>query len=207
MSGHNHHDHEHEHNHEHCDCHEHEHDHNHEHDHEHDHSHDHEHHDHNHDHDHDHDHDHEHEHDHEHCDCHEHNHSHDHHDHHDHDHNHDHEIRDGVKIERHEGALICSVAFEAPGDYDSVSSRLAKEMSRLADEIDAAGDLVGHIKAYISGDRRGAMLSTTGGDVSIRDSAPNSVTVNLVAIAFVAQEDAFIAKVAAIRTLLGGKSA
>jgi len=72
-------------------------------------------------------------------------------------------------------------------------------MKELADETEAAGDIIGHIKAYISGDRQGAMLSTTGGEVSIRPSTPYEITVNFVAIVFVQDEAGFIKKVAAVQ--------
>ena len=146
---------------------------------------------HNHDHGHDHDHGHEHGHEHGHdcdCGC-------------EHDHNHEieTEIRDGVKIERHEGATICSLDFDADGDYADVKTTMSVIMKELADKIDAAGDIVGHIKGYLSYNKQGVMLSTTGGDVTIRKIDSVRLTINIVAIAFVADEDAFIATVGALR--------
>ena len=108
-------------------------------------------------------------------------------------------MRDGVKIERHEGALICSLDFDADGDYAGVKAILADIMKALAEKIDAAGDIVGHIKAYMSGDRQSAMLSTTAGDVSVRAIDSERLTINIVAIAFVADEDNFVHMVGELR--------
>ena len=113
--------------------------------------------------------DHEHEdHDHE-CGCghHHHNHDHDHeghHHHHDHDHDHhDHEHHhhdEKIEISTHEDATIATVRMALGADRQAAEAQLKSFMRAVAEESEAAGGMVGHIKFFLK-ESQGQMLSMT----------------------------------------------
>lgn len=143
--------------------------------------------------DHEHD-DHEHDHDHkghthaedEECDC-------DDHEHDGHDHEHEHKLANGeVEVNLHEeGALIASGSLTLVGaEVEDISTRLSVALATVAGQVDAAGGLIGHLKATITNSSV-RMLSTTAAEteVSVKLSANSEVLVNVVLIVFMVDQD------------------
>ena len=117
------------------------------------------HHGHHHHHHHDHDHDDD---DHE-CGCgHHHHHDHDHEGHHhDHDHDHEHHHHDEkIEISTHEDATIATVRMSLGTDRQAAEAQLKSFMRAVAEESEAAGGMVGHIKFFLK-ESQGQMLSMT----------------------------------------------
>ncbi|MBR5740306.1 MAG: hypothetical protein IKX81_03315 [Firmicutes bacterium] len=108
--------------------------------------------------DHIHDHDHEHEH-----------HHHDH-DHHDHDHHHHH--HENIEITTHEDAVIASVKMALPGDEKEAEVTLKSFMRAVAEETEALGGTIGHIKFFLK-NSRGTMYSMTDTEDINKKTAPN----------------------------------
>jgi hypothetical protein len=142
------------------------------------------------DHEHEHGHDHEHEHDHEHG----HDHEHEHGGHHHHHHDHDHEdgdsnevvlIDDGrtfLNVIDHEGSIVASYRFTMPGTLDEAKSKLSEFASKLSDDVDAQGGIVGHIKAFARERGNSFRVSVTMHDPDIMDFEGRDVSVEGVAI-------------------------
>ena len=121
-------------------------------------------------------HDHEHHHDHEGECCHGHHHHHHddddhecgcghhhghHHHHHDHDHDHEHHHHDEkIEISTHEDATIATVRMSLGTDRQAAEAQLKSFMRAVAEESEAAGGMVGHIKFFLK-ESQGQMLSMT----------------------------------------------
>jgi len=125
-----------------------------------------------------------------------HDHVHDHdghrHDHSDHDHEHTELANGEVEVNLHEeGAIIASGSLSLSGvDSEDMTNRLAAALQQVAQNIDNAGGMIGHLKATISRtDVR--MLSTTAAEteVSIKLSPSSEVVANVVLIAFMVEPD------------------
>lgn len=133
------------------------------HEHEHHHEHGHEHHHHEHEHDHEHRHGYEHE--------------------HDHEHHHDHDAP--IEITTHENAVIGTVRIRIPGSYEEALEDLKARMAETADEVEAAGGMVGHIKAFAREESRTAMVSIPEpGDVQIKNGSDPGLRCEIANIVF-----------------------
>ena len=145
---------------------------------------------------HDHDHDHEHEdHDHEDECCHDHGHHHHdhddedhecgcgHHHHHDHDHDHEHHHHDEkIEISTHEDATIATVRMALGADRQAAEAQLKSFMRAVAEESEAAGGMVGHIKFFLK-ESQGQMLSMTDlEEIQVKPSAAAEFTAEGVCI-------------------------
>lgn len=117
-----------------------------------------------------------------------HEHDHGHHQVHHHD-DHEHEHRPisetGIEITAHEGAWIGTVRCRIPGDYEDAVTILRERMEREAEEFEASGGLIGHLKAYAREEGRQCMLSITEcGDIQRKETVNASVYVEHAAIIF-----------------------
>lgn len=111
---------------------------------------------------------------HEHC-----NHEHHEHEHCDHGHNHE-----GIESHFHEEAVVCSGNREISGVLESIKEKLVIEIKSLAEWVEAQDGIIGHIKGYVEGGGMGYMLSTTGGEVQIKETQDSKVQVNIATIVF-----------------------
>lgn len=128
-----------------------------------------------------------HEHDHQHEHEHEHHHEHEHEHHHEHEHEHEHtQAPDtGIAISAHEGAQIGTVRCRIPGSYGLALDTLQERMEEEASDIEAAGGMIGHIKASAREESRCCMFSITEcGDTQRKESVCPSVYVEHAAIVF-----------------------
>ncbi|MDR1329658.1 MAG: hypothetical protein LBK23_08670 [Oscillospiraceae bacterium] len=165
------------------------HDHEHTHDHDHDH---HDHHDHGHDHTHGHSHDHSDGHDHTHGHTHEHNHDHEH----DREHQHEHDAIDeleaiapgvaAVASGEHDGAIIISGALKiSTEDPRYARHYVADCLERIAAEVDAAGGVVGHIKAsFVATSADILSVTQPGESVRLARAPETEVKIGVAAIVF-----------------------
>lgn len=96
-----------------------------------------------------------------------------------------------MRVSHHEGALICAMEFTVEGEFDEVKEKLSVQLKSLADWLENNNGIVGHIKSFISGDTRSAMLSNTGFDVYARDYTGGTITVDFAAIVYVENERGF----------------
>lgn len=82
-----------------------------------------------------------------------------------------------------EGATAAAVRFSVPGPQGTAEVYLAGQIKALAADIQAAGGLVGHIKAALTGAPEVSTFSCTGGAVTIgRRTESGACTAELVAI-------------------------
>lgn len=107
-----------------------------------------------------------------------------------------------ITVTRHEGAIICSVERVIAKEYAVVRDALEKEMKILAEWVEDQGGIVGHIKAFLTENAWSSMLSTTGGDVQIKENRTPKVTVNMAVIVFVKDESLLRAKLVAALKML-----
>ena len=116
---------------------------------------------------HDHDHDYGHEHGHAHSHDHDHDHDHDHeHHHHDHEHAHEREIEIGwgtatLESHVHDQASTVSATIHAQSDLGVTFETLVEALRGVAQEVEFAGAIVGHIKAYARSGESFAHASAT----------------------------------------------
>lgn len=171
-------------NHEHC-----HHEHHHEHEHHHDHDdcvHEHTHHDHE-------DCDHDHHHHHEHEDCgHEHHHDHEHEHHHEHSHAHTYDVSGFLTVESHthEGAAVCSFEKKSSFDYDEACEKMSAAISKLRDELNSEGHIIGHLKGFIKQSGEVATFSTVGADITVQKHPQAGAEISFAAIVFGPDEEA-----------------
>lgn len=123
-----------------------------------------------------------------------HDHEHEHHPHeheyHHHEHEHSHETKMGIEITAHESAWIGTVRCRIPGNYAAALDTLQEWMEEEASDIEAAGGLIGHIKAFARENSRSCMLSLTEcGDTQRKESTCPSVYVEHAAIVFGIHKD------------------
>ena len=136
-------------------------------------------------HEHHHGHEHEHEHGHEHVHHHDHDHEHEHRHEHDHEHHHDHGHDSPIEITTHEEAVIGTVRVRIPGSYEEALEDLKTRMAQTADEVEAAGGMVGHIKAFAREEARTAMVSIPEpGDVQIKSGTDPGLRCEVANIVF-----------------------
>ena len=95
------------------------------------------------------------------CGHHHHHHDHDHEGHHHHDHDHEHHHHDEkIEISTHEDATIATVRMSLGTDRQAAEAQLKSFMRAVAEESEAAGGMVGHIKFFLK-ESQGQMLSMT----------------------------------------------
>ena len=125
----------------------------------------------------------EHEHEHgEHCGCghehHEHHHDHDHHGH-DHEHHHHHE---NIEITTHEASVTASVRIVFREELSEAEVLLKSFMRAVAEETEALGGTIGHIKFFLK-ESRGSMFSMTDTEeIQKKDAARTEIRAEGVAI-------------------------
>ena len=135
-------------------------------------------------------HEHEHRHDHEHGYGHEHEYHHEHHHDHEHDHEHHHDHEGPIEITTHEEALIGTVRIRIPGSYEAALEDLKTRMAQTADEVEAAGGMVGHIKAFTREETRTAMISIPEpGDVQVKEGSDPGLHCEIANIVFGIDEE------------------
>ena len=121
-----------------------------------------------------------------------HHHDHEHHDHHGHDHGHEHHHHhhhENIEITTHEDAVIASVKMSLPGDENEAEVTLKNFMRAVAEETEAAGGTIGHIKFFLK-NSRGTMYSMTDTEDINKRSAPGvSLSAEGVAIVLGLTED------------------
>ena len=126
-----------------------------------------------HDHHHEHDHEHHHEHHHEHgeeCGC-----GHDHHEHHHHHH-------EGIEISTHDESVIASVRIEFREERAAAETQLKSFMRAVAEETEALGGTIGHIKFFLK-EANGCMFSMTDTeDIQKKDAQHTEIRAEGVAI-------------------------
>ena len=114
-------------------------------------------------------------------------HDHDHegrHHHHDHDH-HDHEHHqhdEKIEISTHEDATIATVRMSLGTDRQAAEAQLKSFMRAVAEESEAAGGMVGHIKFFLK-ESQGQMLSMTDlEEIQVKPASAAEFTAEGVAI-------------------------
>ncbi|KNZ40223.1 hypothetical protein [Acetobacterium bakii] len=105
-----------------------------------------------------------------------------------HENQHEKYIPEELSITHHENAVIVSAEREISGDYTRIKEALSIGLKSLAGWVENQNGLVGHIKAHLSEKGGSAMLSTTGDEVQIRETANPGVLINLAVIVFVENE-------------------
>ena len=93
------------------------------------------------------------------CCC-EHGHHHDKHNGNDHS-EHEHIHGAAASVSEHDGAVIGSFTWEFEGIYDRCIAEAQSRMTAIAEKTEAAGGMIGHIKAFAEEIGRGCMLSVT----------------------------------------------
>ena len=68
-----------------------------------------------------------------------------HHDHHEHHHHH----HENIEITTHENAVIASVRMSLPGTREEAEAALKTFMRAVAEETEALGGTIGHIKFFL----------------------------------------------------------
>ncbi len=97
---------------------------------------------------------------------------------------------DGITIDFHNNALVCSANRCITGDLEEIKKRLALEAGLLDKWVEEQGGITGHIKAIVSVNGPVCRISATGGEVDIKELSINSLHVSLVAIVFEINEAA-----------------
>ena len=89
----------------------------------------------------------------------------------------------GLHLTHAEGATAATARFALTGARGVAEVELSARIKALAADVSAAGGLVGHIKAALTGAPEVTTFSCTGGAVTVgRRTAPEHYTVELVAI-------------------------
>ncbi|MDR2421158.1 MAG: hypothetical protein LBD49_03515 [Oscillospiraceae bacterium] len=122
------------------------------------------------------------------------------HEHHDHDHDHDDVLRElesaepgvpAVAAGEHDGAVIISGALKIRAeDPRSARHRTADGLERIAAEVDAAGGVVGHIKAsFVATSYDMLSVTEAGKGVRLARSPETEVKIGVAAIVFKADAE------------------
>jgi hypothetical protein len=91
---------------------------------------------------------------------------------------------DGITSDFHNNALVCSANRHITGDLEEIKKKLASEAGLLDKWVEEQGGITGHIKAIVSVNGPVCRISTTGGEVDIKELPIKNVHVSLVAIVF-----------------------
>ena len=86
-------------------------------------------------------------------------HTHEHHHDHEHDHHHHHH-REGIEISTHDASVIASVRMTLREDRAQAEVTLRSFMRAVAEEVEALGGTIGHIKFFLK-ESTGSMFSMT----------------------------------------------
>lgn len=137
--------------------------------------------------------------------AHDHEHAHDHgHDHHDHDHAHAHSVSDrfetdaalvSLEAHTHEQAATVSLDIHPKAGQAVAFSSLVETMQAIAADAEAAGGVVGHIKAYARDGAAFAHASVTAADLppvcegDVQASFGEGATIQLVSIVLLVGQD------------------
>lgn len=91
-----------------------------------------------------------------------------------------------VHISTHDGAVISSLKCSiADTTYDMALATLCARLKNVAAQIEVAGGLIGHIKAFAHEEARGCMISLTGpNDLQIKPCISFGISAECVCIAF-----------------------
>lgn len=122
------------------------------------------------------------------------------HDHHDHVHHHEHDNNEHnhhdhhqhkaeefplLEISIHDQAVIGTLKFEITGNYKDAVRRLEEVMEKTSEEIEAAGGLIGHVKAAVMEQNHSCIISIPeAGDVQVKDSSRRCVIAECAHIIF-----------------------
>ncbi len=134
-----------------------------------------------------------HEHHHEHEDCgHEHHHDHEHEHHHEHSHAHTYDVSGFLTVESHthEGAAVCSFEKKSSFDYDEACEKMNAAISKLRDELNSEGHIIGHLKGFIKQSGEVATFSTVGADITVQKHPQAGAEISFAAIVFGPDEEA-----------------
>lgn len=109
---------------------------------------------------------------------------------HEHHHHHEHDHDLPIEITTHEEAVIGTVRIRIPGSYEEALEDLKTRMAETAEEVEAAGGMVGHIKAFAREEARTAMISIPEpGDVQIKNGSDPGVRCEIANIVFGIDEE------------------
>jgi hypothetical protein len=109
---------------------------------------------------------------------------------HSHEHHHDHVHQHGnefplLEITAHESAVIGTVKCRIPGSYEEGQKKLQEILQRTAEDIENAGGLIGHLKAFAREEIRSCMISVTeADDLQIKQGRENALCVENANIVF-----------------------
>lgn len=90
----------------------------------------------------------------------------------------------GIFISHHEGATVFTVTRGYPLSYEEMLAIIPERLQQLSAWVEENGGFVGHIKGSVTDVSRCAMLSTTGGACSIKETTSPSVKLRLTCIIF-----------------------
>ena len=76
---------------------------------------------------------------------------------------------EGIRISHQQGASVFSFHKEFKCSYDEIKEKFVALINDLSDWVDEQEGIVGHIKAYVTEKRHGAMLSAAGDKCSIKE--------------------------------------
>jgi hypothetical protein len=91
---------------------------------------------------------------------------------------------DGITLNIHNGALVCSANRHITGDLEQLKKKLALAAGALDRWVEEQGGITGHIKAIVSVNGPVCRISATAGEVDIKELSINNLHVSLVAIVF-----------------------
>ena len=112
----------------------------------------------------------------------------------------------GLHLTHAEGATAATARFALTGARGAAEVELSSRIKALAADVAAAGGLVGHIKAALTGAPEVTTFSCTGGAVTVgRRTAPERYTVELVAIVLGLGDQALTACMTARNPELAGR--
>lgn len=90
-----------------------------------------------------------------------------------------------LEISRQDGAVIGTIRCQIPGAYDAALEQLKTAISRTAEDVEAAGGLIGHCKAFARHTSLTAMLSLPEtGALHIDEGSEPMLMVESVSIVF-----------------------
>ena len=113
------------------------------------------------------------------CGCHDQDHEHEHHHHHESD-----EIP-SVSVYTQDIAVVGSVKCRIDGEYEDALDKLQGCMEEAARAVEAAGGMIGHVKAFAKEEARSCMISITDGeDIQRKPSVGNGICVENANIVF-----------------------
>lgn len=107
----------------------------------------------------------------------------------------------GVKVSRHEDALIFNISKEYQLPYQELLTIIAQKLEDLSAWVDENGGLVGHIKGYITDETHSAMVSVTESCCHITRNTNALVKFSLTCIVFGVDKEKMCHKIAQILQL------